>query len=128
MRTVAIAFLNAITSRDCDRILAMCADDALFDWPTMKMQITDPGQFRAVVGPLLAPLDGLVFHDLVVDEMLDPQEVMLRYEGSATVSTTGKPYRQTYVTQIRIDDGKVQRFREYFDRMVLTEAMTPDNG
>jgi uncharacterized protein len=128
VRTVALAFLDAVASRDCDRILAMCADDVVFEWPMTKARISDFGDFRAIVGPVIAPLDGLVFHDVVVDEMLDPNEITLRYEGSATISTTGKPYRQTYVTQIQVNGGKVQRFREYFDRLALSEAMTPDKG
>ena len=71
---------------------------------------------------MLALLEGLTFHDVVVDEMLDPSQVTMRYAGSATMATTGKPFRQTYITQVRVDDGRVTHFREYFNPAVFTEA------
>ncbi len=87
--------------------------------------VTDPEVFRARIGPVLAPIDDLKFSDIVVDQMLDPCEVTLRYIGTATMLTTGKPYRQTYISQLRVESGRVVRFREYFDRRALVAALTP---
>ena len=89
-------------------------------------RITDHETLRTRVGPVLAPMDGLAFYDVEVDEMLNPNEVTLRYRGSATISTTGKPYRQTYIVQIHVDGDKVSRFREYYNTAALAQALTPD--
>jgi len=118
--------LDAVASRDCDRILDQCAPGFVFEFPMFGQPIDDYDLFRTDIGPGLALLEGLSFHDVVVDEMLDASEVTLRYTGTATMATTGKPYRQTYITQIRVEDGRVMRYREYFDRAVIMEAMTPD--
>jgi len=125
-RTVALRFLEAVASRDCDRILGICTERVVFEWPMTNGTITDHDTFRARVGPVLSPMDGLFFHEVNVDEMLDPNEVTLRYRGSATMSITGKPYRQTYIAQIQVDGGKVSRFREYYNPAALTDALTPD--
>jgi len=86
--------LDAVASRDCDRILDQCAPGFVFEFPMFGQQIDDPDLFRTDIGPGLALLEGLSFHDVVVDEMLDPSEVTLRYTGTATMATTGKPYRR----------------------------------
>jgi ketosteroid isomerase-like protein len=125
-RTVALRFLEAIASRDCDRILQLCSEDVVFEWPMMNERIDDAELFRAEVGPVLEPMDGLAFHDVVVDEMLDPNRVTLRYSGSATMSTTGKPYNQTYIAQLHVEAGAVTLFREYYNPAALTDALTPD--
>ena len=125
-RTIALQFLNAVASRDCDRILGLCSDQVVFEWPMVNERVTDPEVFRAQVAPVLAPMEGLTFHDVVVDDMSSPNEVTLRYRGSATMSTTGRPYRQTYISQIHVDEGKVTLFREYYNPAVLSEALTPE--
>jgi ketosteroid isomerase-like protein len=121
---IARAFLDAISSRDVDRIWAMCGNGVVVEWPFTGVCITDLESFRSDIGPVLALLDGLTFTDVEMDRLEGRSEVLLRYRGAATVSTTGKAYRQTYISQLRLQDRKVLLFREYFDRGVLVDALT----
>lgn len=123
---LARSFLDAVASRDSDTIWAMCSADVTFEWPFSGDRVIDRETFDEDVSPVLALLDGLDFTDLQIDPMLDPDSLVMRYRGTATITTTGKPYRQTYITQIQFNDGKVTLFREYYNTSVLELATQPD--
>ncbi|HEY7626501.1 MAG TPA: hypothetical protein VH761_05515, partial [Ilumatobacteraceae bacterium] len=79
----------------------------------------------AVVGPLLAALDGLTYTEPTFVALADPNGVIAKYHGHATITFTGKSYEQTYITEVHVRHGKIASYAEYFDTAVLNEAMTP---
>ncbi len=37
--------------------------------------------------------------------------------------TTGKPYHQRYISVVQMKDGKIFRFRDYWNPLIVLEAM-----
>jgi uncharacterized protein len=122
---VARRFLDAIATTDSSAIWAMLAPGAPIDFPFLRLRITDQATFDVTVGPVLADLSGLTFSEPDFVDLLDENAAILRYTGHAIVGSTGKPYDQTYISEIHVHRTKVTSYSEYFDTAVINEAFTP---
>lgn len=63
---------------------------------------------------------GLVFSDIEVVGMADPNRVLATYKGAGALGD--KAYNQTYITLLEFRDGKLILYREYVDTQVVAEA------
>ncbi len=118
-------FFRAIESGSTSAIWDFIARDGAIEFPFLGSRYTDFASFDAAVGPLLAVLPGLTFTDPVLEFLDDPEALIAKYRGHAVVTFTGKPYDQTYITEIHTRNGKVTYYAEYFDTAVLDAAFTP---
>jgi ketosteroid isomerase-like protein len=112
----------AIESRDPATIWTFFDAGGVVVHPFLGTQISDLPTFEATLGPLLAIFEGLHFFDLNFVPLKDPDAMIVKYSGHAMVSTTGKSYDQTYITEINVRRNKVMRYVEYFDTFVLLSA------
>jgi uncharacterized protein len=116
--------INVIATRDSAAIWSMVADNGVIEFPFVNLRFTDEASFDATIGQSLAALDGLRFTDVRFVALADPNAVIAKYRGHATVSFTGKPYEQTYITEAHVRHGKITSYSEYYDTAVLLEAFT----
>ena len=49
----------------------------------------------------------------------------MTHKGHATISFNGKSYDQTYINEVRVRNGKITLYIEYFDTAVLDDALAP---
>jgi uncharacterized protein len=117
--------LHAIESGSTSAIWALFARNGAIEFPFLGTRYTDLASFDADIGPLLAALPGLTFTDLDVEFLDDPEALIAKYTGHAIVTSTGKSYDQTYITEMHARNGKVTSYAEYFDTAVINEAFTP---
>ncbi len=83
--------LHSIESGDTAAIWGFFTKDGVIEFPFAGIRFTDFASFDAAVGPLLAVLKGLTFTDLVFEQLADPNAVITKYKGHATVTFNGKP-------------------------------------
>jgi ketosteroid isomerase-like protein len=117
--------LHVIESRDTAAIWAFFGDAGVVEFPFLGLRFASFAEFDAGVGPLLAALDGLTYTEPVFERLDDRDAVIAKYKGHATVNFTGKPYNQTYITEVHLRHRMVTSWAEYFDTAVLNEAFTP---
>ena len=122
---MAARLLRTIPTGDLAAMWAQFATGGFIEFPFSDMRISDFATFEASIGPLLAQLPDLTFTEPAFEPMADPNVVIAKFHGHATVTFTGKPYDQTYLSVIRVRRDKVQSYTEYFDTAVLNEAFTP---
>ncbi|AKU96693.1 hypothetical protein AKJ09_03357 [Labilithrix luteola] len=70
-------------------------------------------------GKLFGPF---TFSDVRVHASLDPGVVIAEVHGSSIARPTGKAYEQDYVMVLTAEDGKIVRYREYWNPVVAHEA------
>jgi len=103
----------------------MIADGGSVEFVFLHAKFTDFHTFDAVVGPLLEILSGLTYSGFVFEGLEDPDALIAKYTGHAVSTVNGKPYDQTYITEMHIRGDKVATYAEYFDTAVLNAALTP---
>jgi ketosteroid isomerase-like protein len=116
---------DAIETGSTSAIWAFFSDDGVIEFPFLGTRYTDFASFDAALGPVLAQIPDLTFSDLDLEFLDDPEAVIATYTGHATVMFNGKPYDQTYITEIHTRHGEITSYAEYFDTAVLIEAFAP---
>lgn len=110
----------------------MFRDDAVWEMPFMPAPLEKAIPGRALIGHFLdwffAAVPDMRISDRVVHSTLDPNLFVIEFKAAATVTMTGKPYNQTYILTMEIQDGKLARLREHFDAMVVWEAFGGYDG
>lgn len=69
----------------------------------------------AVLGPMN-------FRVTEISTLEDPNEVVVEYSGDSVVLESKKPYRNSYITRVSVQDGLIRRFCEYGNPLVVMEA------
>ncbi len=74
----------------------------------------------------LAMLANLISVDRMTEatviESTDPETVVLEFEGSGTGIANGEPYEQRYVSIIRIRDGRIVHYKDYWNPLAALSA------
>lgn len=67
------------------------------------------------------------FVGLEIHETTDPGRVIAEFRSVGTAVPTGKPYEQTCISVVYVDDsGLITRYVDYWNPLVAIEALTPE--
>jgi uncharacterized protein len=69
----------------------------------------------------------LAFYDVVIHGSTPSGIIAAEYRSDG-LTRTGAPYLNTYAAFFEVADGRVTRWREYFNPDVIAEAMAPAEG
>lgn len=77
--------------------------------------------YQARSGVLPVRFDG--FRELATYQTDDPEVIVVEYELSGTVTTTGLHTSTTLIGVLRVRDGLITHWREYQDLLAISEAL-----
>ncbi|KYG03215.1 phenazine biosynthesis protein, partial [Sorangium cellulosum] len=119
------ALLDLIV-RDIEGWLALFADDATVEFP-YATALGVPGRFEGKEA-IRRYFQGTIerFRDLSLRDVrryptTDPDVALAEVHGSAIILPSGKRYEQDYVMVVATRDGKVVRYREYWNPAPVAE-------
>lgn len=122
--------LRLVSSGQIDEWIELYAVDGTVEFPFAPAGVPTRVQGREA---LIAHMRGfpqtfdVKFVDVKFIETSDPHTAVAEYRSEGSVLITGKPYEQTVITVIRLDEaGLVERFVDYWNPLVVMEAMTLD--
>ncbi len=116
----------AVGAADADAQMTHYADDAV-----MEMPFTDPPahvEGKETIRERLAGAFTVFKMQLTIDEVIpcaDPDQLVVEFHSSGTVTTTGKSYANTYIARFRFRDGLICFQREYFNPNAAASALEP---
>lgn len=61
--------------------------------------------------------------EIAVHETTDPEVIVVEYELSGTVTTTGRRASAPFIGVLRVRDGQVAGWREYQDTVAIAQAL-----
>jgi len=120
-------FFAALSSLRPDDWIALWHEDGVFDQP-FPPEPGYPARLEGVeaihnhVRSIDQVFGELTFHDLVVHATDDPQLFVATLRSEGSVVATGHRYENEYVTLLRLRDGKVVQYREFFNPLKVLEA------
>jgi ketosteroid isomerase-like protein len=124
---VVEAAFAAVGQADVAGQLESFTDDVVLELPYAEPPARLEGKeaIRAHVGPALETFKFRLDITAVYD-CADPDTLVLEYTSEGHVTTTGKPYRNSYVGIVRFRDGRICFQREYYNPVPAARALTPD--
>ncbi|GAB3319472.1 hypothetical protein GCM10027451_39180 [Geodermatophilus aquaeductus] len=125
-RAVVVAYLDAVGRLDLQAIEATFADDVELVLPYAPPGFPKVSQGRSEAMKVYPEglMDPMGFSDYRIDALADrPGEFVAEYTSDTRVLTTGRPYRNTYISRFSVHDGRITRLAEFFDPIVLVTAL-----
>lgn len=123
------AYTDALNGWDIEKMATLSTDDVVFELP-----FRPPAFGRETVGKdaymevLAQARDHMIdgsenLHDLELDTLAsDPNTVIATYKSDMKLRS-GVEYKNEYISRFRLRDGKVARFTEYYDSIILFRAL-----
>lgn len=128
--TTAVDVFNKLAQQgvgtgDTEAMVDLCADDVVFEFP-----FAPPGRPTRVEGkPALSDylqsisgrrhIEGV--RDLEIHETVKPDVAIIEMTLTGTVTATGAPYEQSYVSVLTVRDGLIARYRDYWNPLRSAE-------
>ena len=103
------------------------AEDGVLEYPYAPLGLKTPLVGRdAIIANFqiirkLLRIDNVT--DVVVHEMDDPQVVMIEFAGHGEGLITGGPYNQRYISVIRVRDGHIVYYKDYWNPLALLRTL-----
>jgi ketosteroid isomerase-like protein len=118
--------LTLLSAGDIDNYNELCSDDVLFELPygDPPGRIQGRENVRAYLNGALA-IFKLRLSLTAVFATDDPDVLIAEYSSTGTVTTTGKPYANTYIGIYRFREGQLCGVREYYNPVPAAASLTP---
>lgn len=105
----------------------MVADDIVMEFPYAPPGMVTRLESKAEIAEHLQKLGAMLAFDSmsepVVHASTDPDMVVLEFTGHGRGVETGEPYDQRYISVIRLRDGKIVHYRDYWNPLVVLRAL-----
>jgi uncharacterized protein len=76
--------------------------------------------FAAITG---TPLKHTRFEKMTVYETADPGVIIAEYDAHGTVTSTGRSYQLRYVQVMKVQEGQITLWRDYWDPLASAELL-----
>jgi ketosteroid isomerase-like protein len=122
-----ISSLAALSNGDLEGALERCTDDFLLELPYADPPGTIHGKeaVRAYLLPALATFSMRLDVTRLIN-CLDPDMLVAEYTSEGVVTTTNKPYANSYVSIIRFRGDLICAQREYYNPVPAMRSLAPD--
>ena len=123
---LAQSYQSLLSRQRFDEWIELWAEDGTCGFPFAHESRRRVYQGKREILAYMAATQGRIAIDAVtemrVHPMLDPEVAAVEFAVSGRVLTTGRPYNQRYVAFLEAKDGKIWRYREYWNPLVSVEA------
>ncbi len=120
----------ALIGTDIEAWSDLLAEDAILEFPYASA-LGSPSQFAGksaiynYMKTAVEQMQNWVFTNVCEYQTLDQNVLLAEFHGEATFAETGHLYQQDYVIRLEIKDGKIVRYREYWNPVpILNETNT----
>ncbi|MFF0823135.1 nuclear transport factor 2 family protein [Micromonospora haikouensis] len=119
--------MDLLLAKDMAGFIALFADDAVLELPFAPAGQPDRVAGRAALHDYLIGypqlLDVREITDVTVHETADPTVVVAEFTASGVVVATGRPYQLRYIAVLTIRDGRIVRYRDYWNPQAAQELL-----
>ncbi|MGK0477015.1 MAG: ketosteroid isomerase-like protein [Ilumatobacter sp.] len=119
------AYFGSIETGDVDHLATYWADDLIFEAVFSYTGTPSQTVGKQAVYDRLSTSYGLVsmsFHITEIYELVDANSFIVEYTSTGEMHGTGESYSNRYITVVNFRDGKMTRFREFYDSMICAAA------
>jgi uncharacterized protein len=114
-----------VETNDAGALVDLCADDVVFEFPFAPPGRPARVEGKLALGDYLKGISGRVrlegVSNLEIHETVKPEVAIIEMTMTGTVTATGAPYEQSYVSVLTVRDGLIVRYRDYWNPLRVAE-------
>jgi hypothetical protein len=132
-REVFARLQEVVLQFDMDAQADLYAVNGVLEWPFAPEGLPRRVEGREAIRRVLVPLGEraraaghhlLEFRALVLHDTADPEVIIAEFDAQGEVLPGGQPYRLSYVQVLRVRDGEIVTFRDYWNPLALSALLT----
>lgn len=116
-------FSQAMLTEDIDLFLSLFRPDIVFQFPYAPEGYAKQLEGISALRQHLESLQGIIafthFSTPMIHLATDSHTFIAQFEGVGTFVATGLPYEQDYISVVTTCDGKITRYQDYWNPLVL---------
>ena len=122
-----LALGDALAADAGEDFLAMCDDDIVFQFPYAPLGTVTEVRGKDRLAAYLPKVGALVAFESMgkptTHASRDGETYVLEFSCKGSGAETGARYDQDYISVIRIRDGRIVHYRDYWNPLILLEAI-----
>ncbi len=122
-----LALGGAVVRDAGDDFLAMCAERIVFEFPCAPAGTVTKIEGRDALIRYLSKVSELLEFEAMstplVHPSIDGETYVLEFSCQGKGKQTGKRYDQNYISVVRLSDGLIVHYRDYWNPTVLLDAV-----
>jgi hypothetical protein len=120
------SYQRLISQQRFDEWIELWAEDGTCEFPFAAEGVQRVYAGKAEILAYMAATAGKIAIDSIahfrVHAMLDPEVAAVELAINGRAVATGRPYNQRYVAFVEVKNGKIWRYREYWNPLIALEA------
>jgi ketosteroid isomerase-like protein len=130
-REVFARLMEAVLDLEMDAQADLYAEDGILEWPFAPPGMPRRVEGREAIRRLLVPLSEqaklagrrpVEYRALVIHETTDPEVIVAEFDLQGK-SANGEQYQLSYIQVLRVRDGQIVSFRDYWSPRALTALL-----
>lgn len=118
--------VNHLWNEDLASWLDLLHDDVVFEFPFAPTSQPRTLKGKTQIAEYMRHIPGMLQVDeapsIHVHRTTDDAIIIVEMSVSATVKATGAPFAQQYVVILTVTDGKIARYRDYWNPLVAVNS------
>lgn len=118
---IATAFLEALAISDADAIAEMWTDDAILEFPFapegFPEKVDGGPAIEKYFRDALEVVKPIAYPNQVVTPLADADACVIEFDSQLTVGDDPTVQENSYITIVRVRDGKIVLFKEHYDSL-----------
>ena len=109
-----------------DTFVEMVAEDSVMEFPfalPSPRRVEGREALAAHIAFLASQIEVLSVSDVVKHETGDAEVFIIEFAGSGRAVATGEPFEQRYISVIRLRDGHIVHYRDYWNPIAVLRTM-----
>lgn len=123
--------LSALGKKDYDTFEDCLAEDLLCEWPYAVMEgfpseLRSARRLREALEVSFTSFTPYDYEILEMHDLADPNGLIAEYRSRSRYLPRDVPYSNRYLGIVQFAGGKIARWREYLNPVILLEALGPN--
>ncbi|MFC5075558.1 nuclear transport factor 2 family protein [Kitasatospora cinereorecta] len=119
--------LRLLLDKDIEGWIALCDDAAVFEFPFAPNGFPSKLEGREAVAAYMRgypdSIDLREIPRLEIHALRDPDTVVAEWRGVGRVVASGAPYEMSYVAFVTVKDGRITRYRDYWNPLAIPGSL-----
>ncbi|ADO56429.1 MULTISPECIES: nuclear transport factor 2 family protein [Paenibacillus] len=120
-------FTSNLLEENMEQWISLFDDNAVFEFPYAPKHFVQVLQGKAAIYEYIKEFPSILriqhFSSPTIHTTTDPSLFVAEFASEAQAVSTGKPYNQTYISVIKLKNGKISHYKDYWNPLVALEAL-----
>jgi len=120
-------WLQLLLEKDIHQWMELWDENAVMEFPYAPNGYTRQLQGKSEIYDYMkdfpSKIDLFRFTEPQVHQTLNPNVMIVEFGCEGRMLSTGKPYNQSYISVIETENGKITRYKDYWNPLVAIEAI-----